>query len=110
MDRDYQIKILLDDEKMKKLIQAGLDIHIIEEECEKLLKITLPQKNQRKFKKAFPKAVLNEQTGQVDKFPEDAASMLFDAIIEYKTLDVIQFFLLKAFKPLAGKEIRRAIH
>lgn len=110
MDRDYQIKILLDDEKIKKLTQAGLDMHITEEEGEKLLKITLFQKNQRKFKKAFPDAVLNEQTGQVDKFPDDAASMLFDTIIEYKTMDVIQFFLLKAFKPLAGKEIRHAIH
>jgi len=110
MDRDYQIKILLDDEKMKKLQEAGLDIHSEEEEGKKLIKINLPQKNQRKFRKAFPKAVLNDQTGEVDNFPKDAATMLFDAVIEHKTVEVMHLFLLKTYKPLAGKPLRTRVH
>ena len=110
MASDYFITIMLDDEKVKKLDEVGLSNHITEEGGRKAIKVALPEKNKRKFSKAFPKAVLNSKTGQVEPFPEEAANLLFDAIIEYKTLDVMQFFLLKAFKPLAGKEIRRAIH
>ena len=110
MADDYFITIMLDDQKLKKLEEAGLAHHITEEGGGKVIKVTLPEKNKRKFSKAFKGTILNEQTGAIDNFPEDAATTLFDTIIEYKTLDVMQFFLLKAFKPLAGKEIRRAIH
>jgi len=109
MARDYQIKILLDDEKVSRLQKAGLDTHS-EEEGKKTIKITLPQKNQRKFRKAFPQAVLNEQTGEIDNFPEDAATMLFDAVIEYKTVEVMHLFLLKSYKPLAGRVPRQKVH
>ena len=110
MTDNYFITIFLDDERVKKLEESGLADHISETDAKRSLKVSLPQKNQRKFKKAFPHALLNEQTGKVDEFPLDAADLLFDAIIEFKTLDVMQFFLLKAFKPLAGKEPRRANH
>ena len=110
MADDYLIKIVLDDEKAGKLSAAGLDGLIAEEGGKKLIKVPLPHKNQRKFKKAFPKVTLNERTGEVNEFPQDAADLLFDTIKEYRTLDVMHFFLMKAFKPLAGKEIRRAIH
>ena len=110
MARDYLIKIFLDDEKTKKLEEAGLGGHITEVDGKKVIEVTLPQKNQRKFGKAFPKAVLNDQTGEVDGFPEDAANLLLDVVIENKTVEVMHLFLLKAFKPLAGKELRRAIH
>jgi len=110
MDRDYQIKILLDDEKMKKLQEAGLDIHSEEEEGKKLIKINLPQKNQRKFRKAFPKAILNDQTGEVDKFGEDATAKLLDAVIEFKTVEVMHLFLLKTYKPLEGRVPRQKAH
>jgi hypothetical protein len=110
MARDYLIKISLDDEKIKKLEEAGLGNHITELAGKKVIKVTLPQKNQRKFGKAFPKAVLHDQTGEVDDFPEDAADLLFDVIIENKTTEVMHLFLMKAFKPLAGKALRSAIH
>jgi len=110
MARDYLIKISLDDEKIKKLEDAGLGDHITEVGGKKVIKVTLPQKNQRKFGKAFAKAVLNDQTGEVDDFPEDAANLLLDVVIENKTVEVMHLFLLKAFKPLAGKALRSAIH
>ncbi len=110
MASDYFITLMLDDEKVKKLDEVGLSNHITEEKGGKAIKVALPQKNKRKFSKAFPKAVLNDRTGQVEAFPEEAANLLFDVIIEYKALDVMQFFLMKAFKPLAGKELRRAVH
>lgn len=110
MARDYLIKVPLDDEKIKNLEGAGLGDQITEVGGKKVIQVTLPQKNQRKFGKAFPKSVLNDKTGEVDGFPEDAANLLFDVVIENKTVDVMHLFLLKAFKPLAGKELRRAIH
>ena len=110
MAGDYQIRILLDDEKVKKLEELGLANHISEESAEKAIKVPQPQKNQRKFNKAFSKAILNEQTGEVNGFPQEAADLLFDSIIEYKTLDVMHLFLMKAFKPLAGKELRSRVH
>jgi len=110
MARDYLIKIFLDDEKAGRLKEAGLDDHITEVEGKKVVKVALPDKNQRKFRKAFPKVALNEQTGEVDDLPEDAADLLFDEVIENKTMEVMNLFLMKAFKPLAGKELRRAVH
>ena len=110
MAKDYLINVFLDDEKIKKLEEAGLGDHITEAAGKKAIKVTLPQKNQRKFGKAFAKAVLNDQTGEVDGFPEDAANLLFDVVIENKQMDVMHLFLMKAYKPLAGKALRRAIH
>ena len=110
MADDYLIKIVLDDEKAGKLSAAGLDSHIAEEKGNKLIRIPLFQKNQRKFRKAFKDAVLNDQTGEVDNFPQEAADLLFDAVIENKSTEVVHLFLMKAFKPLAGKELRRAMH
>jgi hypothetical protein len=110
MATDYVITIFLDDEKIKRLKEADLDGHIIEVAGKKVIKVTVPQKNQRKFRKAFPKTVLNDQSREVDDFPSDAGNLLFDVIIENKTTEVMHLFLMKAFKPLAGKELRRAIH
>jgi hypothetical protein len=110
MARDYQISISLEDEKIKRVEEVGLSGHITEKGDNKEIRVTLPTKNQRKFRKAFPDAVFNDQTGEVDKFPEDAAAMLFDTVIEHKTLEVMHLFLLKAFKPLAGRELRHRVH
>jgi len=110
MAKDYLIKVFLDDEKIGKFEEAGLGNHITEAAGKKAIKVTLPQKNQRKFSKAFPKAVLNDQTGEVDDFPEDSANLLFDVIIENKMMDVMHLFLMKAFKPLAGTPLRTRVH
>ncbi len=110
MANDYLIKIVLDDEKIKKLEEAGLGGHIADVGGKKVVKVALPDKNQRKFRKAFPETVLNDQAGEVDGLPEDATNLLFDVVIENKTVEVMHLFLMKAFKPLAGKALRSAIH
>ncbi|MEE8300489.1 MAG: hypothetical protein V3R28_04210 [Desulfatiglandales bacterium] len=110
MARDYIVKIVLDDEKMKKVEEVGLGGHITEVGGKKVVKVALPDKNQRKFRKAFPETVLNDQAGEVDGLPEDATNLLFDVVIENKTVEVMHLFLMKAFKPLAGKALRSAIH
>lgn len=107
---DYVINVFLDDEKINKLQEVSLGDQVVEVGGKKAVKVPLPDKNQRKFKKAFPQVVLNDQTGEVDNFPEDSADLLFDVVIENKNLDIMSFFLLKAFKPLAGKELRTSIH
>ena len=103
---DYTIKLTLDEEKVKKLEEAGLGGSI----RDKVLEVPMPQKNKRKFVKAFPKAVLNDGTGEITEFPQEGADLLVDTIAENKMLEVMHLFLMKAFKPLAGKEIRRSIH
>lgn len=110
MAKDFLINVFLDDDKIKKLEEAGLGEHLTEVDGKKAITVTLPQKNQRKFSKAFPKAILNEQTVEVDDFPEDAANLLFDLIIETKTVEVIHLFLMQAFKPLAGRPLRTRVH
>ncbi|MBW2078140.1 MAG: hypothetical protein DRG87_13000 [Deltaproteobacteria bacterium] len=110
MARDYQIRIALDDEKRKRVEEAGLSGYITQTGDNREIIVILPIKNQRKFRKAFPDAVFNDQTGEVDTFPEDAAAMLFDTVIEHKTLEVMHLFLLKAFNPLAGRKPRQKVH
>jgi hypothetical protein len=103
---DYTIKISLDEEKIKKLEAAGLGGSIKDNAVE----VPMPQKNKRKFIKAFSTAVLNDDTGEITGFPQEAADLLLDTVVENKMLEVMHLFLMKAFKPLAGKEIRRAVH
>ena len=110
MAKDYLINVFLNDDKIKKLKESGLGEHITEVDGKKAIKVTLPKKNQRKFVKAFPKAVLNDQTAEVEGFPEDAANLLFDIVIESKTVEVMHLFLMKAFKPLAGRPLRTRVH
>ncbi|HUU41525.1 MAG TPA: hypothetical protein VMW42_11340 [Desulfatiglandales bacterium] len=110
MATDYIINVFLDDAKIDKMKKAGLGDHITEVGGKKAVKVPLPDKNERKFRKAFPGAALNDKTGAVDNFPEDAANLLFDVVIENKSLDIMSLFLMKAFKPLAGKPLRSAIH
>ena len=110
MAQDYLINVFLDDDKIKKLEEAGLGEHITEVDGKKAITVTLPQKNQRKFSKAFPKTVLNDQTGEVEGFPEDAANLLFDVIIENEQMEVMHLFLVKAYNPLAGIPLRTRVH
>ncbi|HUT72754.1 MAG TPA: hypothetical protein VMW89_18955 [Desulfatiglandales bacterium] len=110
MAQDYSITLFLDEGKIEKLRRAALDGNITEVQGRKAITVMLPEKNQRKFRKAFKEATINEQTGEVDKFPQDAADLLFDVVIENKSTEVMHLFLMKAFKPLAGKELRRAMH
>jgi hypothetical protein len=110
MAKDYLINVFLDDEKIKKLEKAGLGDHITEAAGKKVIKVILPPKNQRKFGKAFPKTVLNDQTGEVDNFPEDSANLLFDVIIENEQMEVMHLFLVKAYNPLAGIPLRTRVH
>ena len=110
MTQDYSITLLLDEGKIEKLKRTGLDGTITEVKGKKAITVMLPEKNQRKFRKAFKDAVLNDETGEVDNFPQEAADLLFDVVIENKSTEVMHLFLMKAFKPLAGKELRRAMH
>ena len=103
---DHKIRITLDEEKIKKLEEAGLGDNIED----KVLAVTVPQKNKRKFVKAFPKAVLNDGTGEITEFPQEAADGLLEIILEHKMMEVVHLFLLKAYKPLAGLEFRHNIH
>ena len=110
MAQDYSITLLLDQGKTERLKRAGLDGTITEVQGKKAITVMLPEKNQRKFRKAFKDAVLNDETGEVDNFPQEVADLLFDVVIENKSTEVMHLFLMKAFKPLAGKELRRAMH
>jgi hypothetical protein len=103
---DYTIKISLDDEKIQKIEGAGLGGSI----KDRILAVPMPQKNKRKFVKAFPNAVLDDATGEITDFPEESLDLLIDTIAENKMLEVMHLFLMKAFKPLEGKEVRRSIH
>lgn len=106
MASDYTIKISLDDDKVKKLEEAGLGGSV----TDKVIAVPVPQKNKRKFVKAFPTAVLNDDTGEITEFPQEAADGLLETILEHKMIEVIHLFMMKTYKPVAGKEIRRSIH
>ncbi|MBN2539826.1 MAG: hypothetical protein JXB09_07235 [Deltaproteobacteria bacterium] len=106
MTADYTIKITLDDEKIKKLEEAGLGDSI----KNKIIAVPMPQKNKRKFVKAFPNAVLDDAAGEITDFPEESVDLLIETIAENKMLEIMHLFLMKAFKPLEGREIRHSIH
>jgi hypothetical protein len=107
MAGDYLINIYLDDEKIKKLEEAGLSDNIKEIKGKKAIQVEVTAKDQKKLTKAFPNLEFDESNACV--LPKEPEDMLFNMIVQMKTLDVMKVYILKAYSPTAGKEPRHKV-
>lgn len=108
MAGDYFITIYLDDEKAKSLDEAGLAGQIKEVQGKKALQVDVSAKEHKKLTKTFPDLVFDDTNACV--LPEESEDMLFNMIIDMKTIDVMKVYILKAYSPLAGKQPRTKVH
>ena len=105
---DYYINIALDDEKLKKIADAGLADQVKEIEGKKMIQVGLTQKEHKKICKGFPDVTTDSSNSCV--LPKQAENTLMDFIVNMKTLDVMKAAIMKLYSPLAGKEIRSKVH
>ncbi len=102
---DYFINIFLDEEKLAKVEEAGLADQIKEIQGKKAIQVAAREKDQKKLVKTYK---VNFEANQTT-LPKEGEDMLFDMIIENRTLDIMKVFIAKAHKPLEGKEIRTRV-
>lgn len=103
---DYLINVFLDDEKSKKISEAGLADKIITIGSQQAIQVAMGAKEQKKLVKGFPDLAFDASNACV--LPTEAENKLLDIICETKTLDVMKVAIMKLYNPLAGKALRSA--
>ena len=100
----YNINIFLNDERLKKIEAAQLADQLKEIDGKKAIQVAFGDKEHKKLIKGFPNLVFDASNGCI--IPENAENILFDIVINAKTVDVIKFAIMKIYNPLAGKPTR----
>jgi hypothetical protein len=100
---DYYINIFLDDEKLKKIEDAGLAGQVQEIDGKKAIQVGVNKKEQKKLVKGFSDLTFDASNACV--LPAEAEKTLMGFIIDNKSLDVMKFAILKLYSPLAGRDV-----
>ena len=100
---DYYINIFLDEEKLKKVEDAGLAGEIIEIDGKKAVRVGVTAKEHKKLLKGFPD--LTPDASSAYTLPEKGETILMGIIVSAKSLDVMKAAILKLYNPFAGKEL-----
>ncbi len=103
---DYYINVFLDDEKLKKIEDAGLGGEVKEIDGKKAIQVGLTKKEQKKLAKGFADMTFDASNACV--LPEEAENTLMGFITDNNSLDIMKFAILKLYSPLAGKAPRAA--
>ena len=100
---DFYINIFLDDDKLKKLEEAGLSGGIKEIDGKKAIQIDVTKKEQKKLLKAFPDLTFDDSKACI--LPEEGENTLMNVILDIKMLDAMKVAIIKLYNPLAGRSI-----
>jgi hypothetical protein len=100
---DFYINVFLDDEKTKKIEDAGLAEQITEIDGKKAIQVEMNKKEQKKLIKGFPDLTFDDSNACV--LPEDGENTLMNVISETQTLDCMKVGIIKLYNPLAGRGI-----
>ena len=103
---DCCINIFLDDEKIKKLTDAGLAGEIMEIEGKKAVQVKVTDKEKKKLVKGFPD--MEFATDDTCVLPDASENTVLDIICDMQTIDVMKLAIMKIYNPLAGKAPRSA--
>jgi len=100
---DYYINVILDDEKLKQIEDAGLADQIQEIDGKKAVQVGVTKKEQKKLVKGFPELTFDASNACV--LPEEAENTLMGFVTDNSSLDIMKFAILKLYNPLAGRSI-----
>ena len=100
---DYYINIFLDEEKLKKIEDAGLAGEVREIDGKKAVQVGVSAKEHKKLLKGYPDLTPDASSSYV--LPEKGEAILVGIIVSAKSLDVMKAAILKLFNPFAGKEL-----
>ena len=100
---DFYINIFLDDEKLKKIEEAGLSGDVKEIDGKKALQVEVSKKEQKKLVKGFPDLTFDDSNACV--LPEQGENTLLNIILDLKMLDIMKVAIIKLYNPLAGRSV-----
>ncbi|OEU66933.1 MAG: hypothetical protein BBJ57_06505 [Desulfobacterales bacterium PC51MH44] len=100
---DFYINVFLDDEKTKKIEDAGLADQITEIAGKKAVQVDMTKKDRKKLLKGFKELTFDESNACI--LPEDGEMTLLNIISEMGTLDCMKVAITKLYNPLAGRGI-----
>lgn len=100
---DYYVNIFMDDEKLKKIQEAGLGDQVKDIEGKKAVQVEVTKKEQKKLAKGFPDLAFDASNACV--LPQQAEDTLMGFVVGNKSLDVMKFAILKLYNPLAGRDV-----
>lgn len=103
---DFYVNIQLDDEKLKKIEDAGLSGEVKEIDGKKTIQVGMSKMDQKKLVKGFPGLAFDAANACV--LPSDPENILLGFVLDLKTSDVMKYAIMKLFNPLAGKALRSA--
>ena len=97
------INIFLDDEKLKKIEEAGLVDQVKEIKGKKGLQVSITPKDQKKLLKGYKGLTFDDENACV--LPEEADQLLLNIILEMKSVDVMKYAITKLYNPLKGRDV-----
>ena len=100
---DYYINLFLDDERKKKIEEAGLADEIKEINGKEAIQVGMSKKDQKKLTKGFKN--LNFDENNACTLPDEADRMLMDMVVDSQSTDVMKFAITKLYNPLAGRDV-----
>ncbi len=101
---DYYLNVPIDDEREKKLGEAGLTGEIKEVGGQKVIQVPVTKKEFKKLCKGF--SDLEADESNTCSLPIEPDQTLFDLVAEHKTTDIMKVAITKLYNPLAGKSLR----
>ena len=100
---DYYVNVFLNDDKLKKIQDAGLAGQVKEIDGKKAIQVEVNKKEQKKLVKGFSDLTFDASNACV--LPEAAENTLMGFIVDNKSLDVMKYAILKLYNPLAGRDV-----
>ena len=100
---DFYINVFLDDDKTKKIEEAGLAGQITEIDGKKAIQVGMTKKEQKKLLKGFEELTFDGSNACV--LPEAGEKTLMDIISQTQTIDCMKVAIIKLYNPLAGRSI-----
>lgn len=100
---DFYINIFLDDEKLKKIQDAGLGDKVAEIAGKKAIQVGMTQKDHKKLVKGFDNLTFDDSNACV--LPTEGEKTLLNIILDMKSIDVMKFAITKLYNPLKGRDV-----
>ena len=100
---DAYINILLNDEKIGQLKEAGLGDQVQTIGGNSVLQVGMTAKDQKKLLKGFDGLAFDDAKACV--LPEKATETLLKIVLDMKSTDVMKFAITKLYNPLAGRDV-----
>lgn len=100
---DFYINVFLDDDKLKKIEEAGLADQVQDIGGKKAIQVGMTKKDKKKLLKGFEGLEFDDSNACV--LPEEGEATLLNIILDMKTVDVMKVAISKLYNPLAGRDV-----